>query len=104
MSCFEDDEDGTHVVSAVVLLFIVSQLFIEQRFHYLLQTHHGESFPNPLYHRLVVLCLPNAIASHYDEIDSLPINPSDVRRGTDHLLCRVQLSVVLELNVPDRPR
>jgi hypothetical protein len=99
ISVFENYQDGTHIVRAVVFLLILSQLLIQQLFQYLLGSHIRKFLPNPLHHLLVVLCLPNTVASHDDELHAFTLHLVNIRRRANHLLGSIQLPVIFELYI-----
>lgn len=85
-SFLEPDEDGGHVIHAVLVSAVFRDQFVEQFFADDLEVLSVESQLDPIDHLCVRLNLPYTVASHYNKIYVLIFYFYDVWLCCDHLL------------------
>lgn len=104
-SLAKGDEDGGHVVHAVLAGAVLADELVEE----LLEDTGALLFvmeppADPFYHVFVGLDFPDAIAAHDYEIDAFILELLDVGVGGDHLLLGGYFQVAFVLEVAQRPR
>ena len=95
----EPDEDGWHVVHAVLISAVFWDQFIEELFTDTFEFLSIESALDPVDHLCVRLYLPYTIAAHYNKIYVFVFYLRDVRLCCYHLLLRRQTIVLFVLSV-----
>ena len=87
----ETNEDGTHVVHAVLVAAVPGHQFIEEFFNdFLTADLLFDASLNPLDHLTIALYLPDTITSHNNKIYGVCPYLYNVGAHCDHLLLRFQ--------------
>lgn len=99
-SVFELDDDGAHIIHAVLVAAISRNQLVQQSLHYGLRgLTIGESPLDPVHHLAVRFHLPYTVASHYYKIYVLVSHLYYVRKRTYRLLlCFHCCSFVLQIS------
>jgi len=100
----ELDQDGRHVVHAVLIAAVLRDKFVEEFFADFFEFFAIETVLDPVHHLTVGLDLPDAVASHNNKIYVLVFDFDDVWLGGNHLVLRLEAFILFVLSVPECPR
>jgi hypothetical protein len=99
----EANEDGAHVVHAILVAAVFGDEFVEELLANGLDGHlFGDTLADPLHHLIVLLHLPYTIAAHNNKIYALGLHLGHVWKGCYHLLIRFS-PTLLVLKVTHSP-